>query len=289
MTAVGPLKLRNPVILASGVLGDVPENLRAAYDAGAGAVVTKSITLEPREGNPHKNVVSLANGWTLNWVGLKNPGAEAFADMLGRPGYPVIVSLAGSMPSDFARMVGMFDGVAGFELNISCPNVEGMGNYIGHDPVLTMQVVSAVKRATNLPIFVKVSNTMDAAVRAAIDAGANGITAINTVPGMGIETNTEPPRVRKGGLSGPNLLPISLRTVNHIVSQYKVPVMGCGGVSTWQDAVAYLEAGAAAVQIGTAAMNDISVLERIASHLTGREKVGQVAGSWNRVAAQMRV
>lgn len=289
MATVGPLEIRNPVILASGVLGDAPENLRAAYDMGAGVVVTKTITLEPREGYPGPTIKELDDGWTLNWVGLKNPGAKEFADMLGRPDYPVIVSLTGSIPSDFGRMVGMFDGVVGFELNISCPNVAGMGDYIGHDPVLTTQVVEAAKRATDLPVFVKVSNTMDAAVQAAIDAGADGITAINTVPGMHVDIKAEPPLVRKGGLSGHHLLPIALGMVKHIVSRYKVPVMGCGGVSTWQDAAAYLEAGAAAVQIGTAAMNDMSVLERIASRLAGREKVGQVAGSWNQVAAHMRV
>lgn len=285
MTAIGPLELRNPVILASGLFGDAPERLRAAYRYGSGAVVTKSITMQPREGNPSTRWDTLNDGWTLNWVGLVNPGAEAFAERLGRPDYPVIVSLAGSMPSDFETMVGMFDGVAAFELNLSCPNVSGMGDYIGNDPTLTAQVVERAKRSTDLPVFVKVSSTMDAAVSAAIRAGADGITAINTIPAMHVDIEAEPPQVQKGGLSGPHLLPIGLGMVRHIVERYGVPVMGCGGVSTWQDAAAYLNIGASAVQVGTAAMKDVTVLGQIAAGLAGSKKEEQAAGSHDMTAA----
>lgn len=267
MVTVGPLKLRNPVLLASGVLGDTPEHLRTAYESGAGAVVTKSITLEPREGNPEPNVFKLGVGWILNRVGLRNPGAAAFADALGNPDYPVIVSLAGSMPSDFAEMVGMFRGVVGFELNISCPNVEGLGDHVGNDPVLTTKVVEATKAATNLPIFVKVGYQMGDSVEAAVDAGVDGITAINTIPGMEINYDHTPPTQLKGGLSGMGLLAVGTRVVSELVARYKVPVMGCGGVSAWEHAAGYLIAGAAAVQVGTAAMYDPTVLGRIAEGL----------------------
>ena len=267
MPAVGPLTLRNPVVLASGVMGDSPEKLRNAYHSGAGAVVTKSITREPREGNPEPTIFKLDSGWTLNRVGLRNPGAEAFADTLGTPDYPVIVSLAGSIPSDFAEMVCMFDGVIGFELNVSCPNVDGMGDRIGNDPTLTAQVVTAVKVSTDLPIFVKIGPQMYHTAGAAIDAGADGITAINTMPGMYTDTQADVPVARRGGLSGPHLLPIGLKVVRDLVREYNVPVMGCGGISTWEDAADYLSVGAFAVQIGTAAMQNPSILGGIASML----------------------
>ena len=274
MITVGPLEIRNPVILASGVFGDAPEKLRAAYQYGAGAVVTKSITRYPREGNPEPNHKESSDGWYKNWVGLRNPGAEAFARMLGRPDYPVIVSLAGSIPYEFGEMVGMFGGVAGFEINVSCPNVDGMGDYVGNDPTLTAQVVKAVKDATDLPVFVKVSYQMHHTVRTIKDAGADGITAINTMPGMDIDIEADPPSTRKCGLSGPLLRPIGLRVVRDLIQEYKVPVMGCGGISTPEDAADYLRMGASAVQVGTAAMHDVAVLGRIASGLTGLEKEG---------------
>lgn len=272
MTTIGPLEIDNPVILASGLFGDAPEKLRAASDFGAGAVVTKSITMQPREGNPEERWTDRPDGWTMNWVGLVNPGAEVFAKRLGKPDHPVIVSLAGSMPSDFETMAGMFEGVAGFELNLSCPNVAGMGDYIGNDPTLTAQVVKHTKRASDVPVFVKVGPMMAAAVRAAIHAGADGITAINTIPGM--YTDIESQSVRTGGLSGPHLLPVGLGMVKYIASRYKVPVMGCGGISTAQDAAAYLEVGASAVQVGTAAMKDITVLGRIATALAEKNCLG---------------
>ena len=273
-SAVGPLDIRNPVILASCPLGDSPEGLRAAYGHGAGAVVTKSITMEPREGGPEPYIAEIVGGWHMNWAGLRNPGAEAFARMLGRPDYPVIVSLAGSMPHEFGEMVGMFDGVAGFELNVSCPNVAGMGDHVGGDPALTAQAVRAAKRATDLPVFVKVGYQMYRAVGAAVDAGADGITAINTIPG--VHVGADPPTIHRGGLSGPPLLPIGLGVVRDIVRGCGVPVMGCGGVATWRDAAGYMAMGASAVQVGTAAMRDPSVLGRIAAGLaagrSGAEK-----------------
>ena len=269
MVAIGPLQLRNPVILSSGIFGAAPEKLQAAYRYGAGAVVTKSITPEPREGNPEPNIKEYDDGSCMNWVGLRNPGADRFAQMLGRPDYPVIVSLAGSIPSDFGYMAGMFRGVAGFELNVSCPNVAGMGNYIGSDPVLTADVVRAVKQATKLPIFVKLGHGMFDAAGAAKKAGADGITAINTIPGMYIDTETEPPSIQEGGISGPAIKGFALRFVRDVVRTYGIPVIGCGGVSTSRDVLEYMAAGASAVQVGTAAMRDMSVLGRIAKGLPG--------------------
>ena len=252
---VGRLEMRNPVMLAAGPLGDSPDMLQAAYDAGAGAVVTKSITLEPRPGTPEPNT-SYTRGWHLNWVGLKNPGAKKFASMLGRPDYPCMVSLAGSMPSDFAAMAGMFD-VDAIELNVSCPNAAGMD--VGSDPALTAEAVKAVKGRTDLPVYVKIGYGMHGAAGAAVSAGADGITAINTIPGLGAD-------MRPGGLSGPPLLPLALHTIRNIM-HHGVPVFGCGGISTTHDALMHMAAGADAVQIGTAAMSGLSVLGDVAAGL----------------------
>lgn len=212
----------------------------------------------------------------MNWVVLKNPGAEAFARMLGRPDYPVILSMAGSVPHEFGEMAGMFGDVAGFELSMSCPNADGIGECVGNDPALTAQAVECAKRVTDLPAFAKVGYQMEHAVGAAVGAGADVITATNTVPG--VRAGADPPAVRRGGLSGTLLLPMGLGVVRHIVREYGVPVTGCGGVATW-DAACYMAMGASAVQVGTAAMRDPSVLGRIASNLAaGVLKRGGVSG-----------
>ena len=263
-----PLRLRNPVVLAAGILGDSPENLRAAYDAGAGAVVTKSITLRAREGNPEPTILREGSGW-LNSVGLRNPGAERFASMLGSPDYPVIVSLAGSMPDEFTEMARLFGAAAAFELNASCPNAEGYD--MGQDPRLTGDVVSAVKSCTDLPVFVKVGVNMEGAVKAAVDAGADGITAINTIPAMHMDPATGRPtfRNRRCGLSGPPIRPIALNEVYRVAHTHGVPVMGCGGVGSGADALSFIQAGAWAVQVGSAAMmNGVDMLGRIATDLS---------------------
>ena len=270
LTRIGQLEIRNPVILASGPCGDTPERLKAAYDAGAGAVVTKSVTLEPRDGNPEPNLIRSECGGWLNSIGLHNEGAMEFARRLGRPDYPVIVSLAGYDPLDFTAMIEMFDGATAFELNLSCPNVKGFGDDVGHDPVLTERVVRAAKSATDIPVFVKIAwdMTRSAAVVAA-RSGADGITAINSVPAMEIDIKTGKPKLSssKSGLSGPPIKDIALSAISRLAHSVDVPIMGCGGISTWQDAAEFLQLGASAVQVGSAAMEDLNVLGRIATGL----------------------
>lgn len=270
MTRIGTLEIRNPVIMASCLLGDTPENLKAAYEAGAGAVVTKSVTLEPRGGNPEPNFIKEGGGW-LNCIGLRNVGAAEFARSLGKPDYPVIVSLAGTDPAGFASMIGMFECAAAFELNLSCPNVDGFGDYVGHDPALTGRVVRAAKSATNVPIFVKIAHDMvESTVAAAIDAGADGITAINSVPATAIDIMTGRSKLSspKSGLSGPPIKSIALSAVSRLADRYDVPIMGCGGISSWEDAAEFMSAGAAAVQVGSAALPDPSILGKIAAGLS---------------------
>ena len=263
------LKLRNPVILAAGLQGDTPEKLEAAYDAGAGAVVTKSVTIQPRQGYPEPRFVKLDNGW-INAIGLGNVGAKEFARQLGTPTYPVIVSLAGSDPSDYTSMIGMFDGVAAFEINLSCPCVDGFGDDIGDVPLLAADIIGAAKSATDLPIFAKISHTMYKSVDVFIRAGIDGITAINTIPAMGINIKTRKPLISnvQGGLSGPPIKNIAINIVYRLSKLYDVPIMGCGGVSSWRDAVEFILAGATAVQVGSAAMVDVSILHDIAKDIT---------------------
>ena len=278
LTRISTLTIRNPVILASGVLGDSPTNLKAAYDAGAGAVVTKSITVEPRLGHQDPIIIPAEGGGWLNAVGLQNPGAVKFADILGRPNYPVIVSLAGSKPSEFESMIEMFEHSVGFELNLSCPNADGMGDYVGDDSELVGHIVEAAKSATDLPVFVKIGPYMTKSIDAAVLAGADGITAINTVPtsdasntlGRSLSGNA------RCGLSGPPIKNTALQKVREIMAKHDVPVMGCGGISTWQDAAEFMRAGAVAVQVGSAAICDMSVLGQISAGLSEPEHLAVI-------------
>ena len=265
-TRIGPLELRSPIILASGLRGDTPESLKQAYSTGIGAVVTKSITIQPREGHAEPNLVKKKDGGWLNAIGLKNTGAKQFAKRLGRPSYPVIVSLAGYDPVDFASMIEMFDGTAiAFEINLSCPCVVGFGDDVGDDAALTSNIVKTAKSSTDVPVFVKISHTMMESADTAIKAGADGITAINTIPAMEIDITTGKPTLSNvtGGLSGPPIKNVAIHTVHKLSNTYDCPIIGCGGVSSWSDAAEFLLAGAVAIQVGSAAMEDLSVLHEI--------------------------
>ena len=259
-TDVGPLGLDSPTMLASGILGISTEIFARILDAGAGAVVTKSLSTEPWDGYPNPTVVGAAAGGTLNAVGLSNPGAAGFAAMLrDAPDIPVIASLVGSAESDFESMIAQFSGcgVIAYELNMSCPHVARVGLDVGDDAELVARIVRAAKGASQAPVIVKVGlGRADylGTVGAAVDAGADAITAINTVRAMAIDAEAGVPVLsnRYGGLSGPPIKPIALRCVYEIASGHDVPVVGCGGISKWEDAVEFLLAGASAVQLGSA-------------------------------------
>lgn len=259
-TDVGSLHLERPAVLASGILGISLDVFGRVYKAGAGAVVSKSLSPDPWEGYANPTVFGLGGGGWMNAVGLSNPGAANFAEMI-RPNrsIPVVVSLVGSAEEDFEMMVGRFGDcmVAGYELNLSCPHVAKVGLEVGDDPELVSRIVRTVKRSTDAPVFAKVglgsADYLDT-VSAAIDAGADGITAINTIRAMVIDTETQRPILsnRFGGLSGTPIKPVAVRCVYEISSRYDIPVMGCGGISTWRDAVEFILAGASAVQLGSA-------------------------------------
>jgi dihydroorotate dehydrogenase (NAD+) catalytic subunit len=211
------------------------------------------------KGYPNPTIIPLSGGSYLNAVGLSNPGVNAFSEELSQnKNIPIFISLVGSSEKDFAKMIRVFDSlnIIGYEINLSCPHVSKMGMEVGDDPEAVSKIVSTARKNTKKPISVKVGvGSVDVIelARTAIDAGANIITAINTLRAMSIDVETMMPILsnRIGGLSGTAIKPIGIRCVYEISKNLKVPVIGCGGISTWQDVVEYMLAGASAVQIGS--------------------------------------
>jgi len=259
-TSIGPINLDKPAMLASGILGISLDVFNRLYRCGAGAVVTKSLSKEPWDGYPNPTIFSVGSGGWINAVGLSNPGAPNFAGMI-KPNkeVPIIVSLVGSVPEDFEFMIRQFEdcSVTAYELNLSCPHVAKVGLEVGDDPELVKKIVSSVKNSTKTPVIAKVglgtAHYLDT-VRTAIEAGIDAITAINTIRAMAIDVETQRPILSNkfGGLSGTPIKPIAQRCVFEISSKYDIPVIGCGGVSTWEDAVEFFLAGASAIQLGSA-------------------------------------
>lgn len=260
VTSIGKIQLERPVMLASGILGISLDVFNRLYRSGAGAVVSKSLSTEPWDGYPNPTIFSVNGGGWINAVGLSNPGAPNFAKMIeSNKDVPIIVSLVGSIPEDFEMMVTQFKNckVTAYELNLSCPHVAKVGLEVGDDPELVKKIVSTVKNSTNVPVIAKVGlgtthylNT----VNAAIDSGIDAITAINTIRAIAIDVETQRPILSNkfGGLSGTPIKPIALRCVYEISSKYDIPIIGCGGISTWEDAVEFILAGSSAIQLGSA-------------------------------------
>ena len=247
-------------MLASGILGISLDVFNRLHRSGAGAVVTKSLSIEPWEGYPNPTIFSVNGGGWMNAVGLSNPGASNFAKMIeNNQDVPIIVSLVGSIPEDFEMMIKEFTNcnVTAFELNLSCPHVAKVGLEVGDDPELVKKIVTTVKNSTHIPVIAKVglgtTNYLNT-VKTAIDSGIDAITAINTVRAMAIDVETQRPILSNkfGGLSGTPINPIALRCVYEIASKYDVPIIGCGGISTWEDAIEFFLAGASAIQLGSA-------------------------------------
>jgi dihydroorotate dehydrogenase (NAD+) catalytic subunit len=255
------LRLRSPVMVASGTFAYGFE--APAVDRGAlGAIVTKGTTRRPRHGNPPLRIAETPSGM-LNAIGLQNPGVDhvvqAFAPAWARWDLPVIVNVAGDAVEDYVTIARRLDGVpgiAGLELNISCPNVEA-GLQFGVDAVLAARLTQAVRQATSLHLMVKLTpNVTDlvAIARAIADAGADSLSAINTLVGMKIDVKRRRPVLENqvGGLSGPAIRPLAVRAVWEVAGAVSIPVVGVGGIMTAEDALEFLLAGASAVQVGTA-------------------------------------
>ncbi|MBI5498889.1 MAG: dihydroorotate dehydrogenase [Deltaproteobacteria bacterium] len=260
---IGTLKLRNPVLTASGTCGYGLELARYFDIAVLGAICTKGLSLEPRMGNPPPRTCETPAGM-LNSIGLANVGVEAFVrdklPELRAAGATVMANVLGTSPDEFARIAARLDAVEGvhaLELNLSCPNVKEGGLKIGTDPGGVREAVAAARGATKRPIVVKLSpETADVCslARAAADAGADAVSVMNTIRGMSIDIRTRRPRLGNilGGLSGPAIRPIAVRLVFEVSRAVSIPVIGIGGIMRWEDAVEMMLAGATAVQVGTA-------------------------------------
>jgi len=256
------LRLGNPTILASGILGYSAETLESIVAGGAGAVVTKSVGLKPRDGYANPTIVQ-TNCGLINAMGLPNPGIKEFVKEISEAktalNVPLIVSVYGFLAEEYATVSkkAADAGADAIELNVSCPHVKETGSEIGQNPKILAEVVGKVKAVLDKPVFVKLSpNVTDIAeiAEVAVKAGTDALTAINTVRAMAIDAETAMPILsnRLGGLSGPAIKPIALKCVYEIYEHVKVPIVGCGGIGNWRDAVEFLLAGASAVQIGTA-------------------------------------
>ena len=239
--------------------------MKRVADAGCGAIVTKSIGLEPRKGYPNPTVVELGNGNLLNAMGLPNPGCQEFLkelhELKKKIKIPIITSIFGKDVEEFSTVAKTLikGSPDGFELNVSCPHGGKYGAIIGQDPELVKEITKEVKKTTGIPVFVKISpnlTDLKIPVKAAIDGGADGIVLINTVHGMAIDIKYKKPILSNkfGGLSGPAIKPIAIKFIYEIFSEFgkKVPLIGVGGVVNWQDVIEFLLAGATAVQVGTA-------------------------------------
>lgn len=295
------LRLKNPVMAASGTFGYGTEYAELVAIGQLGAIVCKGTTLKPRPGNPTPRIVETPAGM-LNSIGLQNIGVEALirekAPIWAGWEVPVIVNIAGETPAEFAELAARLDGVpgvAGLEVNISCPNVE-TGLEFGTDPAAAAAVTAAVRKATSLPVIVKLTpNVADivAVARAVEAAGADAVSLINTLLGMAIDIRTRRPVLGAGfgGLSGPAIKPVALRMVYEVAGAVKVPVIGVGGITTAADALEFLLAGATAVQVGTACFANprapIEILEGITAYLTaaGITDIREIIGAARREAA----
>lgn len=260
---LGPLRLKSPVMTASGTFG-YGQEFAAFMDLNRlGAIVVKGLSLKPSAGNPPPRIVETASGM-LNAIGLENVGLKAFAKdklpFLRRLQTPVIVNIYGRSVAEYAKMaerLERLEGIAAIEVNISCPNVKAGGVAFGTNPAMAARVVRAVRCRTRLPLIVKLSpNVTDivAMARRVVDNGADIVSLINTITGMAIDVHTRRPKLANatGGLSGPAIKPVALRMVWQVAKSVSVPVIGIGGIVSGTDALEFLIAGASAVQVGTA-------------------------------------
>jgi len=263
MTArLGPLTLPNPVMLASGTCAYGLEMEPYGDLAGIGAIVVKGLSLEKSEGNPPPRIVETPSGM-LNAIGLENIGVRAFLrdklPLLRKKGARVIVNLYGETLDEYRLLAELLDeeeGICALEANISCPNVKKGGLLFGQDPRETSRVVSAIRKKTDKPLLVKLTpNVTDVReiARAAVDAGADVLTLINTVQGMAVDVESRRPALANivGGLSGPAIRPVAVRCLWQVRQAVRVPLVGVGGIHDAGDALEFIIAGAGAIQLGT--------------------------------------
>jgi dihydroorotate dehydrogenase (NAD+) catalytic subunit len=277
------LRLKNPVVTASGTFGYGTEDDHVFDIQRLGAIVCKGTTLTPCQGNPQPRLTEMPWG-LLNSIGLQNIGVEALirekAHIWAGWSVPVMVNIAAESVEDYAELASRLDGVAGIsaiEVNISCPNISAGGMEFGAAPGPASQVMAAVRQATSLPLLVKLTpNTSDivSVAVAVVEAGADAVSLINTLKGMAIDIKKQRPTLSTiyGGLSGPAIKPVALRMVYETAASVAVPVVGGGGISNAEDALEFIMAGASAIQVGTACLVDpktpLDILEGIESFMS---------------------
>ena len=289
------LRLKNPVLTASGTFGQGVEYAELIDVSRLGAFVNKGTTRGSRPGNPQYRIAETPAG-ILNSIGLENPGAQEVARAYGprwaKLAVPVIVNVAGYSVDDYVFVVDALaatPGVVAFELNVSCPNVKG-GMLFGCDPGLAADVTRAVRASTDLPIIVKLTPNAPDVVAVALaveEAGADGLTAINTVLGMRIDVAKRRPILGtgSGGLSGPAIRPIAVHLTYQVAQAVSIPIIGAGGITSGSDALEFLMAGASAVQVGTATFADptapLRVIEELAAYVraNGLDSIRDVIGA----------
>ena len=260
---IGDIELKNPIMTASGTFGYGEEYSPYVDLNRLGALIVKGLSFEPREGNPPPRIIETAAGM-LNAVGLENVGVKSFIKeklpFLKQFDVPVIVNVFGETVEEYVKVAGLLsdvEGIAGLEINISCPNVAKGGIEFGANPDLAGEVTRNVKSVTHLPVIVKLTpNVTDITeiAKSVEEAGADAISLINTLKGMSLDINQRVPHLKNitGGLSGPAIKPVALRMVWEVIKQVSIPVIGIGGIMNAADALEFLIVGAKAVQIGTA-------------------------------------
>jgi len=268
---ISELKLTSPLILASGILGVSYSSMKRLIDAGLGAITTKSIGPVQRKGYKNPSIIEVYNGSFLNSVGLGNPGIDNFIleiKEIKKFGFPLIVSVFGDTTDSYIAVALKAEkaGANAIEINISCPHAE-VSN-IGIDKNLTNSVVKAIKEKINVPLFVKLNpnvTNMGEIALAAQKGGADGVVAINTLAAMKIDINVKRPVLShgSGGLSGNAIHPIAVKKVYDLYKILNIPIIGCGGASTYEDVIEFFLAGASAVQIGTALYQGYGIITKI--------------------------
>ena len=260
---IGNLKLKNPVLLASGTVGYGNEISEFTDLSKIGGIVTKSVSLNPRKGNPPQRIVETASGM-LNAIGLANVGVEEFIKskipFLKNIGLTIICNIAASSIEEYAECVRILDNedsISAFEINVSCPNVKDGGLLFGNDINYVGQITNKVRGLTSKPVIIKLSpNTTDIKTfaNAAKNEGADAVSAINTLVGTSFDIYSRKPKIKNitGGLSGPAIKPIALAKVLEISRNVDIPIIGIGGIMNWKDAIEFMICGATAIQIGTA-------------------------------------
>ena len=273
------IDMANPVVTCSGTSGNGRELARFLDLDALGAFTAKSITIDKRPGNPTPRIAECTGG-ILNSIGIQSKGVRNFIDedlpFLRQYKVPVIVSISGTLMDEYAQLAEILDpqeGIAALEVNISCPNLKAGGSSFGADPLISGQIVKNVKNKTRLPVIAKLTpNVTDITViaRSVEENGADAVSLINTVAGMAIDIHSRRPKLGNvsGGLSGPAVKPIAVKKVWDTYSSVSIPIIGMGGINSWEDAIEFILAGSSAVGVGTGLFNSPLVVTDILKGIT---------------------